>query len=104
MEEIQGVELVKGQQMHRNKVDQQNYPFSFVEEIFNMKTTGSVTDPIQYNNEIIIGVLKEMHSSNGKLNTLDTGKRVMISLKEQLISYLESKYKVEVNHAILDDI
>lgn len=104
LEEIQGVELVKGQQMHRNKVDQQNYPFSFVEEIFNMKTTGSVTDPIQYNNEIIIGVLKEMHSSNGKLNTLDTGKRVMISLKEQLISYLESKYKVEVNHAILDDI
>ncbi|CAI5594447.1 MULTISPECIES: peptidylprolyl isomerase [Wolbachia] len=104
LEEIQGVELVKGQQMHRNKVDQQNYPFSFVEEIFNMKTTGSVTDPIQYNNEIIIGVLKEMHSSNGKLNTLDTGKRVMISLKEQLISYLESKYKIEVNHAILDDI
>ncbi|WP_265031726.1 peptidylprolyl isomerase [Wolbachia endosymbiont (group A) of Tiphia femorata] len=101
LEEIQGVELVKGQQMHRNE---QNYPFSFVEEIFNMKTTGSVTDPIQYNNEIIIGVLKEMHSSNGKLNTLDTGKRVMISLKEQLISYLESKYKVEVNHAILDDI
>ncbi len=47
LEEIQGVELVKGQQMHRNKVDQQNYPFSFVEEIFNMKTTGSVTDPIQ---------------------------------------------------------
>ncbi|MBA8756190.1 peptidylprolyl isomerase [Wolbachia pipientis] len=104
LEEIQGVELVKGQQMHRNKVDQQNYPFSFVEEIFNMKTTGSVTDPIQYNNEIITGVLKEMHSSNGKLNMLDTGKRVMISLKEQLISYLESKYKVEVNHAILDDI
>lgn len=101
LEEIQGVELVKGQQMHRNE---QNYPFSFVKEIFNMKTTGSVTDPIQYNNEIIIGVLKEMHSSNGKLNTLDTGKRVMISLKEQLISYLESKYKVEVNHAILDDI
>lgn len=104
LEEIQGVELVKGQQMHRNEVNQQNYPFSFVEEIFNMKTTGSVTDPIQYNNEIIIGVLKEMHSSNGKLNMLDTGKRVMISLKEQLISYLESKYKVEVNHAILDDI
>ncbi|XCA33100.1 MAG: SurA N-terminal domain-containing protein [Wolbachia endosymbiont of Polyergus mexicanus] len=101
LEEIQGMELVKGQQMHRNE---QNYPFSFVEKIFNMKTTGSVTDPIQYNNEIIIGVLKEMHSSNGKLNTLDTGKRVMISLKEQLISYLESKYKVEVNHAILDDI
>ncbi|KDB19880.1 peptidylprolyl isomerase [Wolbachia endosymbiont of Glossina morsitans morsitans] len=104
LEEIQGVELVKGQQMHRNKVGQLNYPFSFVEEIFNMKTTGSVTDPIQYNNEIIIGVLKEMHSSNCKLNMLDTGKRVMISLKEQLISYLESKYKVEVNHAILDDI
>lgn len=100
-EKIQGVELVEGQQMHRNE---QNYPFSFVEEIFNMKTTDSVTDPIQYNNEIIIGVLKEMHSSNGKLNTLDTGKRVMISLKEQLISYLESKYKVEVNHAILDDM
>nr|WP_250295937.1 peptidylprolyl isomerase [Wolbachia endosymbiont of Oedothorax gibbosus] len=101
LEEIQGMELVKDQQMHRNE---QNYPFSFVEEIFNMKTTSSVTDPIQYNNEIIIGVLKEMHSSNGKLNTLDTGKRVMISLKEQLISYLESKYKVEVNHAILDNI
>ncbi|MFP3028267.1 MAG: peptidylprolyl isomerase, partial [Wolbachia sp.] len=32
LEEIQGVELVKGQQMHRNE---QNYPFSFVEEIFN---------------------------------------------------------------------
>lgn len=100
-EKIQGVELVEGQQVHRNE---QNYPFSFVEEIFNMKTTGSVTDPIQYNNEIIIGVLKEMHSSNGKLNMLDTGKRMMISLKEQLISYLESKYKVEVNHAILDNI
>nr|WP_246209547.1 hypothetical protein [Wolbachia endosymbiont of Atemnus politus] len=59
-----------------------------------MKTTGSVTDPIQYDNDIIIGVLKEMYSSSGKLNTFDTGKRVMISLKEQFISYLESKCKV----------
>ncbi len=68
-----------------------------------MKTIGSVTDPVQYNNEVIVGVLKETYSSNGKLNTFDTGNRVMISLKEQLISYLESKYKVKVNHAILDD-
>lgn len=101
LKEIQGVELVEGQQMHRNE---QSYPFSFIEEIFNMKTFGSVTDTIQYNNEIIIGVLKEIHSSNGKSNTLDTGKCVMISLKEQLISYLESKYKVEINYAILDNI
>ncbi|MCA7010433.1 peptidylprolyl isomerase [Wolbachia endosymbiont of Tribolium confusum] len=101
LEEIQGIKLVKGQQIQRNE---QNYPFSFIEEIFNMKTTNSVTDPIQYNNEIIIGVLKEMHSSNGKLNMLDTGKRVMISLKEQLISYLKSKYRVEINHAMIDDI
>jgi peptidyl-prolyl cis-trans isomerase D len=57
LEEIQGVELVEGQQMHRNE---QNYPFSFVEEIFNMKTTGSVTDPILYNIELSIGVLIEM--------------------------------------------
>nr|WP_255453363.1 hypothetical protein [Wolbachia endosymbiont of Atemnus politus] len=69
-----------------------------------MKTTGSVTDPIQYDNDIIIGVLKEMYSSSGKLNTFDTGKRVMISLKEQFISYLESKYKVEVNLAILNGV
>ncbi|WP_438456631.1 SurA N-terminal domain-containing protein [Wolbachia endosymbiont of Kerria lacca] len=101
LEEMQGIKLVKGQQIQRNE---QNYPFSFIEEIFNMKTTNSVTDPIQYNNEIIIGVLKQMHSSNGKLNMLDTGKRVMISLKEQLISYLKSKYRVEVNHAMIDDI
>ncbi|UIP92131.1 SurA N-terminal domain-containing protein [Wolbachia pipientis] len=101
LEEMQGIKLVKGQQIQRNE---QNYPFSFIEEIFNMKTTNSITDPIQYNNEIIIGVLKEMHSSNGKLNMLDTGKRVMISLKEQLISYLKSKYRVEVNHAMIDDI
>ncbi|WP_265014661.1 peptidylprolyl isomerase [Wolbachia endosymbiont (group B) of Camptogramma bilineatum] len=101
LEEMQGIKLVKGQQIQRNE---QNHPFSFIEEIFNMKTTNSVTDPIQYNNEIIIGVLKEMHSSNGKLNMLDTGKRVMISLKEQLISYLKSKYRVEVNHAMIDDI
>ncbi|MGL9757751.1 MAG: SurA N-terminal domain-containing protein [Wolbachia sp.] len=101
LEEMQGIKLVKGQQIQRNE---QNYPFSFIEEIFNMKTTNSVTDPIQYNNEIIIGVLKEMHSSDGKLNMLDTGKRVMISLKEQLISYLKSKYRVEVNHAMIDDI
>lgn len=101
LEEMQGIKLVKGQQIQRNK---QNYPFSFIEEIFNMKTTNSVTDPIQYNNEIIIGVLKQMHSSNGKLNMLDTGKHVMISLKEQLISYLKSKYRVEVNHAMIDDI
>lgn len=101
LEEMQGIKLFKGQQIQRNE---QNYPFSFIEEIFNMKTTNSVTDPIQYNNEIIIGVLKEMHSSNGKLNMLDTGKRVMISLKEQLISYLKSKYRVEVNHAMIDDI
>ncbi|MGL9718611.1 MAG: peptidylprolyl isomerase [Wolbachia sp.] len=104
LEKIQGIELIKDQQIHRNEADRQNYPFSFIEEIFNMKTTDSVTDPIQYNNEVIIGVLKEMYSSSGKLNTFDTGKRVMISLKEQLISYLESKYKVEVNHAMLDDI
>ncbi|MGL9717397.1 MAG: peptidylprolyl isomerase [Wolbachia sp.] len=103
-EKTQGVELIKGQQIHRNETKQQNYPFSFIEEIFNMKTADSATDPIQYDNDIIIGVLKEMHSSSGKLNTFDTGKRVMISLKEQLISYLESKYKVEVNHAILDDV
>lgn len=101
LEEMQGIKLVKGQQIQRNE---QNYPFSFIEEIFNMKTTNSVTDPIQYNNEIIIGILKEMHSLNGKLNMLDTGKRVMISLKEQLISYLKSKYRVEVNHAMIDDI
>ncbi|QUI60710.1 SurA N-terminal domain-containing protein [Wolbachia endosymbiont of Spodoptera picta] len=101
LEEMQGIKLVKGQQIQRNE---QNYPFSFIEEIFNMKTTNSVTDPIQYNNEIIIGVLKQMHSSNGKLNMLDTGKRVMISLKEQLISYLKLKYRVEVNHAMIDDI
>ncbi|PBQ29258.1 MULTISPECIES: peptidylprolyl isomerase [Wolbachia] len=101
LEEMQGIKLVKGRQIQRNE---QNYPFSFIEEIFNMKTTNSVTDPIQYNNEIIIGVLKQMHSSNGKLNMLDTGKRVMISLKEQLISYLKSKYRVEVNHAMIDDI
>ncbi|WP_395463411.1 SurA N-terminal domain-containing protein [Wolbachia endosymbiont of Cantharis cryptica] len=104
LEKIQGMELVKDQQIHRNEADQQSYPFSFIEEIFDIKTIGSVTNPIQHNNEIIIGVLKEMYSSNGKLNTFDTGKRVMISLKEQLINYLESKYKVEVNHAILDDI
>ena len=101
LEEMQGIKLVKGQQIQRNE---QNYPFSFIEEIFNMKTTNSLTDPIQYNNEIMIGVLKQMHSSNGKLNMLDTGKRVMISLKEQLISYLKSKYRVEVNHAMIDDI
>ncbi|OCA05708.1 surA N-terminal domain protein [Wolbachia endosymbiont of Trichogramma pretiosum] len=101
LEEMQGIKLVEGQQIQRNE---QNYPFSFIEEIFNMKTTNSVTDPIQYNNEIIIGVLKQMHSSNGKLNMLDTGKRVMISLKEQLISYLKSKYRVEVNYAMIDDI
>ncbi|MGL9689279.1 MAG: SurA N-terminal domain-containing protein [Wolbachia sp.] len=104
LEKTQGVELIKDQQIHRNEADRQNYPFSFIEEIFNMKTTNSVTDPIQYNNEVIIGVLKEMYSSSGRLNTFDTGKRVMISLKEQLISYLESKYKVEVNHAMLDDV
>ncbi|MDM8335274.1 peptidylprolyl isomerase [Wolbachia pipientis] len=103
-EKTQGVELIKGQQIRRDEAAQQNYPFSFIEEIFNMKTTDAVTDLIQDNNEIIIGILKEMYPSSGKLNTFDTGKRVMISLKEQLISYLESKYKVEVNHAILDDI
>ncbi|MGL9762871.1 MAG: peptidylprolyl isomerase, partial [Wolbachia sp.] len=104
LEKTQGVELIKDQQIQHNEADRQNYPFSFIEEIFNMKTTDSVTDPIQYNNEVIISVLKEMYSSSGRLNTFDTGKRVMISLKEQLISYLESKYKVEVNHAMLDDV
>ncbi|MDG7055639.1 MAG: SurA N-terminal domain-containing protein [Wolbachia endosymbiont of Menacanthus eurysternus] len=104
LEKIQGVELIKDQQIHRSEAERQNYPFSFIEEIFNMRTTDSVTNPIQYNNEVIIGVLKEMYSLSGKLNTFDTGKRVMISLKEQLISYLESKYKVEVNHAMLDDV
>ncbi|WP_349967589.1 peptidylprolyl isomerase [Wolbachia endosymbiont of Armadillidium arcangelii] len=101
LEEMQGVKLVKDQQIQRNE---QSYPFSFIEEIFNMKTAGLVTEPIQYNNEIIIGVLKEMHLSNGKLNILDTGKRVMIPLKEQLIRYLKLKYIVEVNHAMIDDI
>ncbi|WP_341808206.1 peptidylprolyl isomerase [Wolbachia endosymbiont (group E) of Neria commutata] len=101
LEEVQGVEFLEGQQIRRNE---QSYPFSFTEEIFNMKTIGSVTNPTQYNNDVIIGTLKEVHSADGKLNMLETGKRVMISLKEQLISYLESKYKVEVNHAMLDDI
>ncbi|MDF0607568.1 SurA N-terminal domain-containing protein [Wolbachia endosymbiont of Onchocerca gibsoni] len=103
-EKTEGVELIKDQHVQRNDVGQQNYPSSFIEEIFNMKTTNSVTDPIQYDNDIIIGLLKEIYSSNGKLNMFDTGRRVMISLKEQLMSYLKSKYKVEVNHAILDDI
>ncbi|NUY39686.1 peptidylprolyl isomerase [Wolbachia endosymbiont of Litomosoides brasiliensis] len=104
LEKTQGIELIKDRQIHRNEIGQQSYPFSFVEEIFNMKMIGSVTDPVQHNNEVIVGILKGMYSSNGKLDTFDTGKRVMISLKEQLISYLESKYKVEVNHAMLDDI
>lgn len=103
-EKIKGMKLVKDQRINHNEVDQQNYPFSLIEEIFNMKTIGSVTSPIQHNSEVIIGILRDMHSSDGKLNTLDTGKRVMISLKEQLIGYLESKYKVEVNHAILSNM
>lgn len=98
---IEGVELLKEQQINR---DQQNYPFSFVKEIFHTKVIGSVTKPIEHDNTIILGVLKDMHSSNGKINTVDTGKRIMISLKEQLISYLESKYKVEVNHSVIDEI
>lgn len=98
---MQGIELLKEQQIHR---DQPDYPFSFVEEIFNMKDIGSATNLIKHDNAIIIGMLKGMHPSDGKLNTIDTGKRVVMSLKEQLISYLESKYKVEVNHSILDDI
>lgn len=98
---MQGIELLKEQQIHRN---QQDYPFSFVEEIFNMKDIGSVTNFIKHDNAIIIGMLKGMHPSDGELNTMDTGKHVVMSLKEQLISYLESKYKVEVNHSILDDI
>lgn len=99
--EMQGIELLKEQQIHR---DQPDYPFSFVEEIFNMKDISSATNLIKHDNAIIIGMLKGMNPSDGKLNTLDTGKRVVMSLKEQLISYLESKYKVEVNHSILDDI
>jgi peptidyl-prolyl cis-trans isomerase D len=101
LEEIQNVELLKMQQIGRGK---SNYPFAFIEEIFNMKTIASVTNPIEHNDEVIIGVLREIYSSDGKLNTFDTGKHVMISLKEQLISYLESKYKIEVNHAALDSM
>lgn len=101
LEKIRGVEFVKDQQIHRNE---QSYPFAFIEDIFSMKTAGLVTDPVQYSNEVIIGVLKEIYSSNGKLDMLETGKRVMISLKEQLINYLKSKYTVEVNHALLSDI
>lgn len=98
---MQGIELLKEQQIHR---DQPDYPFSFVEEIFNMKDIGSATNLINHDNAIIIGILQGMHPSDGKLNTIDTGKHVVMSLKEQLISYLESKYKVEVNHSILDYI
>lgn len=103
-EKIKGMKLVKDQRINQNEIDQQNYPFSLIEEIFNMKTIGSVTNPIQHDNEVIIGILRDMHSSDGKLNTLHTGKRVMISLKEQLIGYLESKYKIEVNHAMLSNM
>ncbi|QKX03224.1 peptidylprolyl isomerase [Wolbachia endosymbiont of Litomosoides sigmodontis] len=104
LEKTQGIELIKDQQIYRNEVGQQSYPFSFVEKVFSLKKIGSVTDPVQHDNEVIVGILKEMYSLNGKLDTFDTGKRVMISLKGQLISYLESKYKVEINHAILDNM
>ncbi|MDG7056102.1 MAG: SurA N-terminal domain-containing protein [Wolbachia endosymbiont of Meromenopon meropis] len=104
LKKSQGIELIKNQQIHRNETNQQNYPSSFIEEIFNMKMIGLVTDPIQYNNEFMVGILKEMYLSNGKLNTFDTGKRAMLSLKAQLINYLELRYKVEINHAILNNI
>lgn len=100
-EGMNGVELVKGQQILR---DEQNYPFSFIEEIFGMKTINSVTSPVQHNNEVIVGVLKEMYSSDGTLNKLDTGRRMMISLKEQLVNYLQSKYKVEINESKISEL
>ena len=101
-EKIKGVKLAKEQKINHEGVD--SYPFSFIKEIFDMKTIGSVTNPIQHNNEVIVGTLRGMHSADGKLNAFETGKRVMTSLKEQLISYLESKYKVEVNHSLLSSI
>ncbi|WP_253299777.1 SurA N-terminal domain-containing protein [Wolbachia endosymbiont of Chironomus riparius] len=104
IEKPKGVELIAQQKIHRSAIDQQDYPFSFIEEVFNFKTIGEVTTPIEHNSEVIIGTLKEMYSSDGKLNNLEIGKRTMIALKEQLIQYLESKYKVEINHYIIDDI
>ncbi|QKX01851.1 peptidylprolyl isomerase [Wolbachia endosymbiont of Cruorifilaria tuberocauda] len=102
-EKVQGVELIKDKQIQRNEAERQSsYPLSFTEEVFNMKTTNSVTNPIQWDNNIIIGILKEIHSSSGELNAFDIGEHVMISLKAQLISYLKSKYKVKINHATLD--
>ncbi|MDN5247811.1 MAG: SurA N-terminal domain-containing protein [Wolbachia endosymbiont of Tyrophagus putrescentiae] len=101
IEETQGIELLKGQKILR---DQENYPFSFVKEIFDMKDINSVTSPVRHGDVVIIGVLKDMYSADGKLNTFETGKRIMTSLEEQLIRYLESKYKVEVNHSVLDNI
>ncbi len=102
IEEIKGIKLIKAQQIYRNS---SNYPAGFIEEIFNMKMIDSVTHPIRYNNEIIIGVLKKMQLlSEGKLNALDTGRRVMLSLEEQLVNYLRSKYKVEIYHSVLDDL
>ncbi len=101
IEEIKGIRFIKAQQIYRNS---SNYPAGFIEKVFNMKLVDSVTQPIRYNNEIIIGVLKKMQLSEGKLDALDTGRRIMLSLEEQLINYLRSKYKVEVYHSVLDDL
>ncbi|OEY86540.1 peptidylprolyl isomerase [Wolbachia pipientis] len=101
VEETQGIKLIKAQHIYRNSSD---YPTAFIEKVFNIKRVESVTHPIQYNGEIIVGILKKMQTSEGKLDALNTGKRIMISLQEQLINYLESEYKVTIDHSVLDGI
>ncbi|MBV0899317.1 MAG: SurA N-terminal domain-containing protein [Wolbachia endosymbiont of Fragariocoptes setiger] len=96
----QGIELIRKQKINNNN---QNYPSSFIKEIFNTKTINLITTPTMHENAVIVGLLKESYSSSGKLDTIESGQRVMMSLKEQLISYLESKYKIEVNHSILEE-
>lgn len=96
----QGIELIRKQKINNND---QNYPSSFIKEIFNTKTINLITTPIMHENAAIVGLLKEAHSSSGKLDTIESGQRVMMSLKEQLISYLESKYKIEVNYSMLEE-
>ncbi len=103
IEKIQDIKLLDQVIMHRDKT-KNKYPDSFTEAVFNLKEVNSITNPVKHDNTFIIGILKNITEPSGIIDPYENGKQVMHSLQEELMMHLKLKYKIEVNHSLIENL
>ncbi|WP_339047662.1 hypothetical protein [Candidatus Mesenet endosymbiont of Phosphuga atrata] len=105
---IEGIEFSKEQVFSRFEIidaERLTQPKDLIDEVFTIKE-GSLTKPIKDQNDVLIGMLKEVQNANEEADevTIKTMKDELVrgsvdALKKQLIRHLYDKYKVKIDNS-----